>query len=132
MNNDRTISPDRTAVDISLLLLRIVVGVIFMAHGAQKMFGAFGGPGLKAVVQMFGGGPMGYLVSIGEFFGGVGVAFRFPLALLGRCADRHHARRNCDGPRQEWFLPRRGARQYDETSRIRILLSPSSAFCCRF
>ncbi|HEX5421976.1 MAG TPA: DoxX family protein [Candidatus Acidoferrales bacterium] len=77
MNNGGTTSSDRTAVDVSLLLIRIVVGVIFMAHGAQKMFGLFGGPGLKAVVQMFGGGPLGYLVAIGEFFGGVGVFFGF-------------------------------------------------------
>ncbi len=77
MNNDRTISPDRAAVDFSLLILRIVVGVIFMAHGSQKMFGMFGGPGLKATVQMFQGSPLGYLVPIGEFFGGVGVAFGF-------------------------------------------------------
>ncbi|HVT27817.1 MAG TPA: DoxX family protein [Lacipirellulaceae bacterium] len=77
MNNNPTRASDRTAVDVSLLLIRIVVGVIFMAHGAQKMFGMFGGPGLNAVVQMFGGGPLGYLVSIGEFFGGVGIAFGF-------------------------------------------------------
>jgi putative oxidoreductase len=77
MTNSETTASDRTAVDVALLLIRIVVGVIFMAHGAQKMFGAFGGPGLHAVVQMFGGGPLGYLVSVGEFFGGVGVAFGF-------------------------------------------------------
>src|SRR5438045_9723873 len=77
MNNVRTISSDRTAVDVSLLIARIVVGGIFMIHGSQKMFGAFGGPGLKAVVEMFGGGPLGYLVSIGEFFGGVGLVFGF-------------------------------------------------------
>src|SRR4051812_37365080 len=77
MNDDRKIWPDRSAVDLSLLILRLVVGGIFMIHGSQKMFGAFGGPGLKAVVEMFGGGPLGYLVSIGEFFGGVGLAFGF-------------------------------------------------------
>jgi putative oxidoreductase len=47
------------------------VGVVFMAHGAQKLFGAFGGPGLAGVVQMLG--PIGYLVTIGEFFGGLGL-----------------------------------------------------------
>lgn len=77
MDENREIWPDRSAVDLSLLILRLVVGGIFMVHGSQKMFGAFGGPGLKAVVEMFGGGPLGYLVSIGEFFGGVGLVFGF-------------------------------------------------------
>ncbi len=48
---------DRSAVDWALLVARTVVGVIFMAHGAQKLFGAFGGPGLSAIVQMMG--PLG-------------------------------------------------------------------------
>ena len=47
MSNDRTISPDRTAVDVALIVVRIAAGVIFMAHGSQKLFGAFDGPGLK-------------------------------------------------------------------------------------
>jgi putative oxidoreductase len=62
---------DRAAVDWSLLVLRVVLGIVFMAHGAQKLFGAFGGPGLGAIVQMMG--PIGYLVTIGEFFGGLGL-----------------------------------------------------------
>jgi putative oxidoreductase len=79
MNNDRISLSDRTAVDVSLLILRIVLGVIFMAHGSQKMFGMFGGPGLSAMVQPppNGMGPLGYPVSIGEFFGGVGLVFGF-------------------------------------------------------
>jgi putative oxidoreductase len=63
---------DRAAVDWSLLILRVALGAVFMAHGAQKLFGAFGGPGLTAVVQMMG--PIGYLVTAGEFFGGLGLA----------------------------------------------------------
>ena len=66
---------DRPAVDWALFVARVVVGVIFMAHGAQKLFGAFGGPGLAAIVQMMG--PLGYLVTIGEFFGGLGLVFGF-------------------------------------------------------
>jgi putative oxidoreductase len=66
---------DRPAVDWALLVARLAVGIIFMAHGAQKLFGAFGGPGLAGVVQMMG--PVGYLVAIGEFFGGLGLIVGF-------------------------------------------------------
>lgn len=66
---------DRSAVDWALLVARVFVGVVFMAHGAQKLFGAFGGPGLAAFVQMLG--PLGYLVAVGEFFGGLGLVLGF-------------------------------------------------------
>jgi putative oxidoreductase len=75
MNTRQTASLDRPAVDASLLIVRAVAGVIFAAHGAQKMFGAFGGPGLSAMAEMMG--PLGYLVSIGEFFGGLGLVVGF-------------------------------------------------------
>ena len=35
-------------MDIGLLLLRLTVGLILAAHGSQKLFGWFGGPGLDA------------------------------------------------------------------------------------
>ncbi len=66
---------DRSAVDWALLAARALVGVVFMAHGAQKLFGAFGGPGLSAFVQAMG--PVGYLVAVGEFFGGLGLVVGF-------------------------------------------------------
>jgi putative oxidoreductase len=76
MSNSTIASPDRPAVEISLLVIRAAVGTIFMAHGAQKLFGAFNGPGLEATVGQLGS-PLGYLVAIGEFFGGVGIVFGF-------------------------------------------------------
>jgi putative oxidoreductase len=66
---------DRPAVDVSLLIVRVIVGVIFTAHGAQKVLGAFGGKGLAAVVEQMGW--IGYLVSIGEFLGGLGIIVGF-------------------------------------------------------
>ena len=37
----------------SLLIVRVVLGVIFFAHGAQNVFDWFGGPGLRGVVAYF-------------------------------------------------------------------------------
>jgi putative oxidoreductase len=58
-------------VDWALLIARLALGAVFVAHGAQKLFGAFDGPGLETWIQQMG--PIGYLVAIGEFFGGLGV-----------------------------------------------------------
>ena len=61
----------------SALALRIPVGIIFAAHGAQKLFGWFGGYGLEGTGQWMdsiGLGP-GYLMALlagsAEFFGGL-------------------------------------------------------------
>jgi putative oxidoreductase len=75
MNDQKALSHDRTAVDVSLLLMRAVVGIIFAIHGSQKLFGAFEGPGLAGVVGMMG--PVGYAVAVGEFFGGLGLIVGF-------------------------------------------------------
>jgi putative oxidoreductase len=40
-------------MDIGLLLLRLAVGLTLVAHGTQKLFGWFGGPGLSATGQFF-------------------------------------------------------------------------------
>src|SRR5215475_14290641 len=77
MNDDHIVARDRSVVDLSLLILRVSVGVIFMAHGSQKLFGAFGGDGVAKTVQLMGGGVIPYLVMVGEFFGGIGLVFGF-------------------------------------------------------
>jgi putative oxidoreductase len=40
-------------VSIGLLLIRLVIGLSFMAHGTQKLFGWFGGHGLKGTGEWF-------------------------------------------------------------------------------
>ena len=76
----------------SALALRVPVGIIFAAHGAQKLFGWFGGYGLEGTGQFFGsiGLNPGYLMALlagaAEFFGGlaliVGVLVRPAAAAL--------------------------------------------------
>ena len=82
----RDVEPDMgvratTRADWGLLLLRLALGLVFMAHGSQKLFGAFGGPGLATVMgppSQHGMGPvLGLLVSVGEFFGGLGIVVGF-------------------------------------------------------
>lgn len=67
---------DCLVVDLSLLVVRLAAGVIFAAHGAQKLFGAFGDEGSLAQLVGFLG-PVAYLVAVGEFFGGVGLIIGF-------------------------------------------------------
>ncbi|MQX53371.1 DoxX family protein [Alcanivorax sediminis] len=61
------------------LALRLPVGIIFMAHGAQKLFGWFGGYGLEGTGQWMAsiGLEPGYLMALlagsGEFFGGLAI-----------------------------------------------------------
>lgn len=70
----RLLSTDNS---IAALALRIPVGIIFAAHGAQKLFGWFGGYGLEGTGQFFGsiGLAPGYLMALlagaAEFFGGL-------------------------------------------------------------
>jgi putative oxidoreductase len=44
---------EQVVMSIGILLLRVVVGLVLAAHGAQKLFGWFGGPGLGAAGAMF-------------------------------------------------------------------------------
>lgn len=62
---------------IGFLLLRLAVGLTLAAHGTQKMFGWFGGPGLSGTGQFFTvlGFPPGrrhaLMAALGETVGGV-------------------------------------------------------------
>jgi putative oxidoreductase len=47
-------APDQRR-DLALLLIRVVLGIVFIAHGAQKLFGVFGGPGLAGTAEAWAG-----------------------------------------------------------------------------
>ncbi len=53
--------------EIAYFLLRLFSGALFACHGAQKLFGAFGGPAMT-------GKPLMVAASIIEFFGGLLIA----------------------------------------------------------
>src|SRR2546425_7297491 len=64
------------------LILRLVLGVVFFAHGAQKLLGWFGGPGFSGTMGMFTGYmhipvPLAFLAIAAEFFGGLGLILGF-------------------------------------------------------
>lgn len=80
---------------LGLLVMRVILGLTFMGHGSQKLFGWFGGGGWQGALKMVGG--MGLrpawfwaLVSgLSEFAGGllVFLGFLSPLGSLGIIAS---------------------------------------------
>ena len=73
---------------MAALILRVPVGLILAAHGAQKLFGWFGGYGLEGTAQWLAsiglapGTLMALLAGGAEFFGGLALV----LGLLTRPA----------------------------------------------
>src|SRR6058998_923056 len=77
----------RPTMSIGLLLLRLAVGLTLAAHGAQKLFGWFGGYSLDVVGQFLEG--IGFrpgrrhalMAGLAEFGGGLLLALGFLTAL---------------------------------------------------
>ena len=65
--------------DVALTILRLVLGIVFFAHGSQKMLGWFGGFGFHGTMGFFTHmgmpAPMAFLIIFTEFFGGLGLIF---------------------------------------------------------
>jgi putative oxidoreductase len=64
------------------VVLRLVLGVVFFAHGAQKLLGWFGGPGFSGTMGLFTGylhipAPFALLAIAAEFLGGLGLILGF-------------------------------------------------------
>ena len=76
-----------TDADWTQTIVRLILGVVFFAHGAQKLLGWFGGPGLKPTISMMHEHlglpvPIALLTVAAEFLCGLGLIF----GLLGRVA----------------------------------------------
>jgi putative oxidoreductase len=107
-----------TNPDWVLTIARLVIGVIFFAHGAQKVLGWYGGAGFSATlriltVQLKLPAPIAVLVISAEFFGGLGLivgllsriaALGILLAMLGAIAMVHFRY----GLFMDWFGNQKG------------------------
>src|ERR687886_736767 len=83
--------------NLAPLLLRSVPGGLLAGHGAQKLFGSFGGPGLEGTsgfMEMLGlkpGRPWAVMAGLSQFGGGVLTVLGFlnplgPLGIIGSMA----------------------------------------------
>ena len=76
-----------TEPSVSIFMIRVVLGIIFFAHGAQKVLGWYGGHGLKGTAAFFNSMgmplPIAYLVCLLEFLSGIGLLIGFLARLCG-------------------------------------------------
>jgi putative oxidoreductase len=91
-------------------IVRLAQGSLMAGHGAQKLFGSFGGPGLEGTsgfMEMLGmrpGRPWAYLAGFSEFGGGVLTALGLlnPLGPLGVIASMSMATRKAHWGKPIW------------------------------
>jgi putative oxidoreductase len=92
------------------MIVRVVQGSLMAGHGAQKLFGSFGGPGLEGTsgfMEMLGmrpGRPWAYLAGLSEFAGGVLIALGLlnPLGPLGVIGSMSMATRKAHWGKPIW------------------------------
>jgi putative oxidoreductase len=74
-------------INLASLVLRLGLGVMFMAHGAQKAFGLFSGPGIDGFSKMLSGlgfSPALFWAYVGaytELLGGLALVIGFPVRI---------------------------------------------------
>lgn len=67
-------------MDLGIFVLRVVIGLLYIGHGAQKLFGWFGGKGLRATARGYESLHLqpaklwAVLGGLSEFLGGAGLA----------------------------------------------------------
>ena len=77
-------------IDHALALIRVIAGLLLLGHGAQKLFSAFGGPGVRGFAGWLKSMsipapiPFAWLVGLCEFVGGLlfAVGLFTPIAAL--------------------------------------------------
>jgi putative oxidoreductase len=107
-----------TSNDGVLTLMRLVLGIVFFLHGAQKVLGWFGGFGFSGTMHAFTGmmhipAPFAFLAILAEFLGGIGLivgllarvaAFGIAMNMVVAVAMVHLA----NGPFMNWYGNQKG------------------------
>jgi putative oxidoreductase len=68
---------------LAVLILRLLLGFVFVMHGSQKLLGAFGGGGIAGFAGVLARSgiephvPLAWVVAITEFVGGICIFFGF-------------------------------------------------------
>ena len=96
--------------ELAPMIVRVVQGSLMAGHGAQKLFGSFGGPGLEGTsgfMEMLGmrpGRPWAYLAGLSEFGGGVltALGLLYPLGPLGVIGSMSMATRKAHWDKPIW------------------------------
>ncbi|MEX2467892.1 MAG: DoxX family protein [Gemmatimonadota bacterium] len=94
MSNEPGLRPTKGSLDAALIVLRVVLGAVFIAHGGQKLlqFGIAGTTASFAEMGVFLPSVTAPLVTFVEFFGGIAVlvglltrlaAFGIAVVMLG-------------------------------------------------
>lgn len=92
--DERAISRWHGGADLGLLVMRLVLGAIFLAHGSQKVFGVLGGPGIDGFARFLESGgyrdarTLAWATGVTELAGGglVVLGLFTPLAAAGLVA----------------------------------------------
>lgn len=71
----------KTDDDFAVFIARIVLGLVMLPHGLQKLLGMFGGAGFTGTVDFFVGSGIPYIVAVliilGESLGAIGLILGF-------------------------------------------------------
>jgi putative oxidoreductase len=108
----------KTTDSVSLLVVRLALGIVMFPHGAQKVLGWFGGPGYSKTIEIFTvnygfNTPLVLLLMAIEFLGSIGLIAGFftRLSALGIggamaiCAVMNHIQ---NGFFMNWFGNQKG------------------------
>jgi putative oxidoreductase len=101
-----------SSLDMAITIMRILIGALMFGHGAQKLFGWFGGPGMAGATGMmnhlgFRPAPFwAWMLALLEVLGGLSLVFGFltPIGAAALLADMIVAAVKVHAPKGIWNM----------------------------